>query len=72
MAGSMWPQQQKQSSSVFDGSEVCCLDPLDATIATMAFGPSVEEALTEDSSRLSIHSQHSCGEIESAQRSTEA
>jgi len=74
MAGSMWAQQQKQSSSVFDGSELSCLDSLDATIATTTFGPSAEETLTEDSetARLSIHSQHSCGETESAPRSTEA
>ena len=74
MAGSIWPQQQKQSSSVFDGSEVSCLDSVDATITTATFESSAEETLPEDSetARLFIHSQHSRGETESAQRSPKA
>lgn len=59
MAGSIWPQQQKQSCSVFDGSEVSCLDSPDAIIESVTFGASWEFLAGESATaRLSIHSQH--------------
>jgi hypothetical protein len=59
MAGSIWPQQQKQSCSVSDGREVSCLDSPDAMIEIAGFEASLEILAGESATaRLSIHSQH--------------
>ena len=42
IAGSIWPQQQKQSSSVLDGSEVSWLDSPEAMIEIAALEASLE------------------------------